>query len=153
VISIRQIKAARALLGWSQEDLARTSGISYPTIARLESNDGEIGGRAGTAAKIVSALREAGIEFTNGGYPGVRMKNDLIKLQFRNAQLRGKITTALKKADDPLQRADERRAKLLAKTSDETVDTLADVFENLRGRALALVKAGVAKREDFPEIG
>ena len=81
------------------------------------------------------------------------MRNDLIKLQFRNAQLRGKITTALKRADDALQHADDERAKLLVRVSEDSVETLADVFENLRGRALALVKAGVAKRGDFPEIG
>jgi transcriptional regulator with XRE-family HTH domain len=77
VISIRQIKAARALLGWSQEDLASKSGISYPTIARLESSDGDIGGRPDTAAKMVTALEAAGVEFTNGGQPGVRMKAKL----------------------------------------------------------------------------
>jgi transcriptional regulator with XRE-family HTH domain len=74
MISIRQIKAARALVGWSQEDLARRSGVSYPTIARLESNDGEIGGRADTAAKIITAFEAAGVEFTNGGQPGVKLK-------------------------------------------------------------------------------
>jgi transcriptional regulator with XRE-family HTH domain len=73
-VSIRQIKAARALLGWSQSDLAGASGISEPTIKRLEANDGEIGGRADTAEKIQVALESAGVEFTNGGQPGVRMK-------------------------------------------------------------------------------
>ena len=72
--SIRQIKAARALLGWSQEELATRSGVSYPTIARLESSDGDVGGRADTAAKIVGALESAGVEFTNGGQPGVKMR-------------------------------------------------------------------------------
>lgn len=76
MISIRQIKAARALLAWSQEDLVARSGVSYPTIARLESVDGEIGGRQGTVAKIIAALEAGGIEFTNGGQPGVRMRKD-----------------------------------------------------------------------------
>ena len=35
-VSIRQIKAARALLGWSQETLAKASGVSIPTVKRLE---------------------------------------------------------------------------------------------------------------------
>ena len=39
-MTTRQIKAARALLGWSQGDLAQHSSISEPTIARLESVDG-----------------------------------------------------------------------------------------------------------------
>jgi transcriptional regulator with XRE-family HTH domain len=73
-ISIRQVKAARALLAWSQADLARNSGVSEPTIARLEANDGELGGRTATANKIIAVLESAGVEFTNGGQPGVRMK-------------------------------------------------------------------------------
>jgi transcriptional regulator with XRE-family HTH domain len=75
-ITIPQVKAARALLGWSQSDLAANSGISEPTIARLESADGEIGGRRGTAEKIRRALEAAGVEFIdeNGGGPGVRLR-------------------------------------------------------------------------------
>ena len=75
-MSVAQIKAARALLGWSQSDLARHSKVSEPTIARLESIDGELRGRAGTARKIRVALEEAGVEFIdeNGGGPGVRLK-------------------------------------------------------------------------------
>ena len=76
MVSIRQIKAARALLGWSQADLARHSSISEPTIARLETADGQLGGRVNTAARIVEALEKAGIEFIdeNGGGPGVRLR-------------------------------------------------------------------------------
>ena len=76
LITIRQVKAARALLGWSQSDLARHSGISEPTIARLESADGELGGRSETVRKIRTALGASGIEFIdrNGGGPGVRLR-------------------------------------------------------------------------------
>jgi len=73
-ISIRQIKAARELLGWTQDELAEASGVSLPTIARLEAEDGQLGGRDGTQKKIVSALEKAGIEFTNGDSAGVRLK-------------------------------------------------------------------------------
>jgi transcriptional regulator with XRE-family HTH domain len=74
-VSIRQIKAARALLGWSQDDLAARSNVSVPTIKRLEAADGEIGGRAETREALLSALREGGIEFLaeNGGGMGVRL--------------------------------------------------------------------------------
>jgi predicted transcriptional regulator len=74
--TIRQVKAARALLGWSQSDLARHSGISEPTIARLESAEGQLGGRGETVEKIQSALERSGIEFIdeNGGGPGVRLR-------------------------------------------------------------------------------
>ena len=76
--TIRQVKAARALLGWSQGDLAQHSGVSEPTIARLEAEDGLLGGRPDTAAKIIRALTEAGIEFLlkNGGGAGVRLNRE-----------------------------------------------------------------------------
>lgn len=76
-LSIRQVKAARALLAWSQGDLAKASGVSEPTIARLESQDSDtIGGRASTAAAIRKALEAGGVEFIpeNGGGPGVRLR-------------------------------------------------------------------------------
>jgi len=80
-ISIRQIKAARELVGWSQIDLANASGVSIPTVRRLEAaGDGAIGGRADTGAKLVTALERAGVEFIseNGGGPGVRLRKSRI---------------------------------------------------------------------------
>jgi transcriptional regulator with XRE-family HTH domain len=76
LVTTRQVKAARALLGWSQADLADHSGISEPTVARLESMDGEFGGREVTAEKIRHAIEVAGVEFIdeNGGGPGVRLR-------------------------------------------------------------------------------
>ncbi len=76
MITTRQVKAARALLGWSQGDLAKRSGISEPTIARLESAEGELGGREDTGGKIKKAIVNAGIEFIdeNGGGAGVRLR-------------------------------------------------------------------------------
>ena len=78
MVSIRQVKAARAMLDWSQEDLAKRSDVSYPTIARLESGDGDLGGRADTSGKIQNALEAAGVIFVeeNGEGPGVRLRKD-----------------------------------------------------------------------------
>ena len=75
-VSIRQLKAARALLGWSQDELAVAADVSKPTIKRLEAHDGALGGRTETRQKIREALEFAGIEFIeeNGGGPGVRLK-------------------------------------------------------------------------------
>ena len=75
-VSIRQIKAARALIGWSQEQLASAADISVPTVKRLEAAEGLLAGREVTAQKIRAALEGAGIEFIqeNGGGPGVRLR-------------------------------------------------------------------------------
>jgi predicted transcriptional regulator len=78
-VSIRQLKAARALLGWLQQDLATAAGVSVPTIKRLEASEGLVGGRNQTRNKIREALEAAGIDFIdeNGGGPGVRLRRRL----------------------------------------------------------------------------
>jgi transcriptional regulator with XRE-family HTH domain len=73
-VSIKQIKAARELLGWSQETMAEASGVSIPTIKRLEADGDELGGRPETGEKIMAALARAGIVFTNGDEPGVKLR-------------------------------------------------------------------------------
>jgi predicted transcriptional regulator len=75
-VSIRQLKAARALIGWSQEELASAAEVSLPTIKRLEAAEGWLAGRQTTAHKIRVALEKAGVEFIdeNGGGPGVRLR-------------------------------------------------------------------------------
>ena len=76
MLTTRQIKAARALLGWSQADLAKHSGVSEPTIARLEATDGDLGGRKATSIKIKEAIERAGVQFfeENGGGEGARLR-------------------------------------------------------------------------------
>src|ERR1700744_5278759 len=74
MITVRQMKAARALLAWSQGDLAKASGVSEPTIARLESEDGELGGRPETGQKLVAALEKASIEFIGADGEGLGVK-------------------------------------------------------------------------------
>ncbi|NBC33646.1 MAG: helix-turn-helix domain-containing protein, partial [Alphaproteobacteria bacterium] len=75
-LSIGQIKAARALLDWGQAELAAASGVSEPTIQRLEAGSGRLGGRPATVAALVGALEAAGVAFIpeNGGGPGVRLR-------------------------------------------------------------------------------
>ena len=75
-VSIGQVKAARALLSWSQDELADASGVSLPTIKRLEASSGPLGGRAATAQLLVGALEAAGVIFIdeNGEGPGVRLR-------------------------------------------------------------------------------
>lgn len=62
----------------SQADLAAASGVSLPTIKRLESQDGELGGRQATADALIAALEAAGVIFLpeNGNGPGVALRKD-----------------------------------------------------------------------------
>ena len=62
-----QIRAARALLGWTANDLASKSGVSYPTIQRLDSTKGTLSGRHDTIETIRSALLAAGVRFLEKG--------------------------------------------------------------------------------------
>ena len=71
-----QIRAARALLGWNQANLARFAGISLATLQRIEQNEGAVRGNFSTILKIQNALEEAGIRFTDDGAGeiGVRLQ-------------------------------------------------------------------------------
>jgi transcriptional regulator with XRE-family HTH domain len=71
-----QIRAARALLGWSQDKLARRAGIGLATLRRIEQNEGVLKGNFSTILKIEKALEQAGIHFTedDSGEIGVRLK-------------------------------------------------------------------------------
>ena len=74
-VSIRQIKAGRALVAWSQDDLARHSKVGIATVKRLEAEDAEAGGRISTWEALVAALEAIGVEFLteNEGGIGVRL--------------------------------------------------------------------------------
>jgi transcriptional regulator with XRE-family HTH domain len=75
LFSPSQIRAARALIGWSQTDVASAAGLSIPTIKRAEA-DGGIRVSEDAMLAITNALKKAGVEFIeeNGGGPGVRLR-------------------------------------------------------------------------------
>ena len=73
MISSGQLRGARALLGLSQGEVATRAGVSVPTVKRAE-GDGEIRVSDKATQAIQRALEAAGVEFTNGGQPGVRLK-------------------------------------------------------------------------------
>lgn len=62
-VSVRQVKAARALLGWTQKDLAAVSGVGAPNIARIEAQGGELRASANTGRAIFEAFDRAGVLF------------------------------------------------------------------------------------------
>ena len=71
-----QIRAARALIRWSAEDLAEATKIGIATLRRAEGSDGELGMTAANQFAVRTVLEHAGVEFIpeNGGGAGVRLK-------------------------------------------------------------------------------
>jgi transcriptional regulator with XRE-family HTH domain len=63
MLQASQLRAARALLGWRQEDLAKASKTALATIARIEQGEGPAQGRVSTIIRIQDALQHAGIRF------------------------------------------------------------------------------------------
>lgn len=80
MLTAPQLRAARALLGLDQRQLAEAAGLSLPTIQRMEASNGMIRGNVDSLMKLVDALERAGVELiaegatsTDGGR-GVRMR-------------------------------------------------------------------------------
>jgi predicted transcriptional regulator len=67
MITSGQMRAARALLGMGQKELAERSGISLPTIQRMEASDGSVRGNIDSLNRVVDALRAAGVELIGEG--------------------------------------------------------------------------------------
>ena len=81
MITAAQLRAARALLGIDQRELAQRCSLSLPTIQRMEASEGVIRGNVDSLVKLVDALAGAGIELigegaiSDGGGRGVRLKS------------------------------------------------------------------------------
>ena len=83
MLTAAQMRAARALAGMEQKTLAKASGVSLPTIQRMEASNGVVQGGIESLTKVMAALEAAGIEFINegaastGGGRGVRLRNQI----------------------------------------------------------------------------
>jgi transcriptional regulator with XRE-family HTH domain len=80
VITAPQLRAARALLGLDQRQLAELCGLSVPTIQRMEASDGTVRGTVDSLMKLIDALERGGIELIgegqiSSGGRGVRLKS------------------------------------------------------------------------------
>ena len=78
MINARQIRAARALLGLSQGELAVLAKVGTATVYRLEGAGDQVRGSAQTLWKLQTALEEAGIVFIDRGTElglGVRLRD------------------------------------------------------------------------------
>ena len=80
MITSGQMRAARALLGIDQRELAQRARLSLPTIQRMEASGGVVRGNVDSLMKLVDALAANGIELIGDGAPsgvggrGVRLK-------------------------------------------------------------------------------
>ena len=81
MITAAQMRAARALLGIDQRQLAELSGVSLPTIQRMEASEGNVRGVVETLTRVVEALDACGVELigenvrSGGDGRGVRFKH------------------------------------------------------------------------------
>lgn len=81
MMTAAQMRAARALLGIDQRQLAELAGVSVPTIQRMESSEGNVRGVVESLTRVVEALDRAGVELigdnavSGGGGRGLRLKN------------------------------------------------------------------------------
>ena len=71
-VTSAQVRMARAALNWTVRDLAEASGLHRNTINNIEV--GRYAGDPKTLAIIEKTLTKAGVEFTNGDQPGVRLR-------------------------------------------------------------------------------
>lgn len=77
MVTSEQVRAARALIRWEQRDLAEASGVSLPSIRRLETQRGPLAAQPRTVAAIVTAFERAGVTFdlNAGDGPGLRLSS------------------------------------------------------------------------------
>jgi len=74
------MRAARAMLGMDQRQLAERSGVSLPTIQRMEASEGNVRGLVDSLTKVVEALNAAGVDLIGDDMPspeggrGVRLR-------------------------------------------------------------------------------
>jgi transcriptional regulator with XRE-family HTH domain len=80
MITAAQLRAARALLNMDQRALADASGLSVPTIQRMEASEDVIRGQVESLMKLIGAIEKAGVELISegmvsaGGGRGVRLR-------------------------------------------------------------------------------
>ena len=80
MITAAQLRAARALGGLDQRQLAELAGLSVPTIQRMEASEGVVRGNVDSLTRLIEALANAGIELigegaaSQGGGRGVRLR-------------------------------------------------------------------------------
>jgi|ERR1022692_2863230 transcriptional regulator with XRE-family HTH domain len=105
MITASQLRAARALLGIDQFELAKRAKLSLPTIQRMESSGGYVRGNVDSLMKVVRALEDLGIELigegstSNVGGRGVRLRDREVRTAVLSARPRAKLVRLKVRSD------------------------------------------------------
>jgi transcriptional regulator with XRE-family HTH domain len=108
MITSQQMRAARALLGIDQRQLAELAGLSMPTIQRMEASDGQVRGVVDTLVKVIRALESNGIELigehapSEGSGRGVRLR------ETTSGKSAGRVNSILFDRDEASRSGDQR---------------------------------------------
>jgi transcriptional regulator with XRE-family HTH domain len=120
-VTAEQLRAARALIRMEQAELAERAGVSLASVKRFEAMDGLIQGRTATVDRLRITLEAAGVEFTNGGQPGVRLRANEIYAARKNGDGAWGFLASWN-AGDPAQWVSVETARLAAVRAEERGD-------------------------------
>ena len=74
-VSLAQLRAARAMLGWTADDLGQRSGVHRHTVRKLEL--GKAAPQRGTVSRIIAALEAGGVKFVGEGVQPRKLQNGI----------------------------------------------------------------------------
>lgn len=134
LITPQQIRAARALLKWGQEDLSLRSGVSVPAIANIENEKQQA--NAGTQQKLFAAFATAGIDFIDGGVRQIKNLVQVLQGDDANARLLDDIYETLK----------DKGGAVLISGLRELTNKRTKEYQNLLAHLERLQKANITER-------
>jgi transcriptional regulator with XRE-family HTH domain len=117
MITAAQMRAARALLGIDQRQLADLADVSLPTIQRMEASEGNVRGVVETLTKVIEAFDAAGVELIGenirsvGDGRGVRFKQPAAVSETVYGQKLLRRRASDSPADDPAARSSGKELK------------------------------------------
>ncbi len=108
MITSQQMRAARALLGLDQRQLAELAGLSMPTIQRMEASDGQVRGIVDTLVKVIRALESNGIELLGENAPSEGAGRGVRLREAAGGKSVGQANSILFDRDEALRSGDQR---------------------------------------------
>jgi transcriptional regulator with XRE-family HTH domain len=105
MISSAQLRMARAAIRWGVRELAAKAGVTANTVTRIENG---ADAKQSTMERLQGALEDAGVEFTNGEQPGVRLTQAVAK-RLRGADRAAQLGVSVKKNREGAQKRPGKR--------------------------------------------